>query len=707
MAGSTAAALARRFLNPSSLAIIGATSQAHKAGGRRWLSALAVRRDARLYPINISAHELNGHKVYRSLRAVPETVDLAAILVPAAHVSQAVEDCAEAGVPAVVMISAGFGETGAEGKAEEAHLAARVRAAGGRMLGPNSAGVFGAGGGVNLLGWEVPPGGIGLVTQSGNMALTFTNYARAKRSGFASILAVGNGADLKLSEAIEMLLADEATRAVLVYCEGFAEGDGRRLTEVLRRAGGVKPLVMLKPGASEAGRQAAYSHTGTLAGNGMIADAALRDAGAIQAEEAEEAFDVALALAVGRRLQGRRVAVLSDGGGHATIVSDCAGQRGLQLASFSAETDRRLREILPIRAGIDNPVDFAGVAESDPSSIPRVLQACLADPGIDGVILAGHFGGYHLMTDHAATRETIAAQEFEAAKACADALRVTSKPFILHSEHAERGLPTLEPFFAAGNPVFSGLESAAKAMAALAIGLPFQTKQTARSGVKIDNTSTRLVLEPEARERLTAAGIAVPRWRVARTEAEAQAAYSALGGPGTSVVLKLVSPQAPHKSDVGGVLLGISSVDAVAAGHRQLLTIARKLGDEHASVLVTGELQAGTECLIGARRDPQFGPVVLFGAGGVMVELVGDVAGGLAPFEQNAALELIKRTKIGCLLAGYRGGGRGNLTAIANLLAAVSRWAAQTPDLLELDLNPVIVTSTGAHIADARMVVGA
>jgi acetyltransferase len=707
MPGSTAAALARHFLNPGSIAIIGATSQAHKAGGRRWLSALAARRDARLYPINISARELNGHKVYRSLRALPEPVDLAAILVPAAHVSQAVEDCAAAGVRAVVMISAGFGETGVEGKVEEAHLAARLRAAGGRMLGPNSAGVFSAGGGVNLLGWVVPPGRIGLVTQSGNMALTFTNYARVKRSGFASILAVGNGADLKLSEAIEMLLADEATHAVLVYSEGFAEGDGRRLTEVLRRTGGAKPLIMLKPGASEAGKQAAYSHTGTLAGDGMIASAALHDAGVIQAEEAEEAFDMALALATGRRLQGRRVAVLSDGGGHATIVSDCAGQRGLRLASFSAETDRRLREILPTRAGIDNPVDFAGVAESDPSSIPRVLDACLADPAIDGVVFAGHFGGYHLMTDHTATRDTVATQEFDAAKACADMLRGTSKPFILHSEHAERGLPTLEPFFAAGIPVYGGLESSAKAMAALATGLPPQTEETALSNLMPEAKRARILLEPEARERLAAEGIAVPAWGVARTEAEARAAYSALGSPGTPVVLKLVSPWALHKSDVGGVLLGIGSADAVAAGHRQLQTIARRLGDKEARVLITGELEGGTECLIGARRDPQFGPVVLFGAGGVLVELVNDVASRLAPFEQHAALELIGRTRIGRMLAGYRGRRKGDLPALAALLTAVSRWAVQAHDLLELDLNPVIVTSAGAHIADVRMVVGA
>jgi acetate---CoA ligase (ADP-forming) len=701
-----AAALARDFLNPRTIAIIGATSQAQKAGGRRWLSALAAKRDARLYPINLSAQELNGHKAYRSLRDVPEPIDVAAILVPAAHVSQAVDDCAAIGVRAVVMISAGFGETGADSKAEEARLAIRVRAGGARMLGPNSAGLFSAAGGVNLLGWPVPAGHIGLVTQSGNMALTFTNFARTKRAGFASILAVGNGADLKLSEAIEILLANEATRSVLVYCEGFAEGDGRRLTEILRRAGASKPVVMLKPGASEAGKQAAFSHTGTLAGDDAIAASALEEVGAVRAEEAEEAFDLALALAAGRRLQGRRIAVLSDGGGHATIVSDCAGQRGLKLAKFSTETDRRLREILPVRAGIDNPVDFAGVAESDPGSVPRILDVCLTDPGIDGIIFAGHFGGYHLMTDHSPTREVVAAQELDAAKACVAALRASGKPFMLHSECAERGLHTLEPFFAAGVPVFGGLESAAKAMAALATGLPLRAHdaQVPRAS---PISRARVLLEPEARTRLAASGIAVPAWRVACNEAEARAAFTALGGPGKPVVLKLLSQRALHKSDVGGVLMGIGSANAVAEGYRQLQMISRKLGDDPARALVTGMLEAGTECLIGARYDPQFGPIVLFGAGGVLVELVHDVASGLAPLEPNAALELIGRTRIGDLLSGYRGRPRGNLTALARLIAEVSRFAAAANDVLELDLNPVIVTSVDANIADARIVVRA
>jgi acyl-CoA synthetase (NDP forming) len=707
MTPSSAAMLLRRFLFPNSIAVIGATAVANKAGGRRWLSALEARSGgARLYPINPGGGELNRLKVYRTLREVPEPVDLATILVPSAHVRGAVEDCAATSVGAVVVISAGFGETGAKGKEEELRLAELIQASGGRMLGPNSAGVFGAAGGINTLGWAVPKGDIGLVTQSGNMALTFTNFARVKRAGFASILALGNAADLKLSEVVEMLLTDDATRAVLIYCEGFAHGDGRRLVEVLCRAGGAKPVVMLKPGTSEAGKQAILSHTGALAGDDTIAEAALADAGVVLAAQAEEAFDIAHALTSRRRLLGRAIAVLADGGGHAAIVSDCLGRRGLRLARFAPETAARLREILPLRASVNNPVDFAGVAESEPSCVPRALGICLADPGVAGVVFAGHFGGYHLMTRHAPAQGKMAAQELQAAADIATAVGASDKPCILHSEHAERGLQTLEPIHQVGVPIYGALESAAWAMAALAARLgPQHTDAPQTTTPATAPAGGRLLLEPEARERMTTAGLPVPLWRTMATSEEARAAFHALSKGSAKVVLKLVCRLAVHKSDVGGVLLGIDTADAAAKAHDHLMAIAHRLGDARALVLMTPNIHQGTECLIGARHDPQFGPVVLFGAGGVLVELMHDVAIRLAPLDADSAADLIGRTKIGRLLAGYRRSAATQQRALAELLAGISRFVADTPDLLELDLNPVIVNDSGVYIADARMVI--
>ena len=313
MAEALDGAVLRHFLYPRGIAVIGASAAAHKAGGRRWLSALAANGKAALYPISVSADALNGHKAYRSLRDVSNPVDLAVVMVPSAAVADAVADCAAVGAKAVVVVSAGFGETGEAGRALEVGFVATLRASGARMLGPNSAGVFSAGGGVNTLGWSVPKGYIGLITQSGNMALTFTHHARAKRAGLSCILALGNAADLKLSELVAMLLRDDNTRSILIYCEGFSEGDGRRLVEVLRGAERSKPIIILKPGRSEAGSKAAQSHTGSLAGDDEVADAVLRDAGIVRAAETEEAFDLALALGAGKRLDGRDIAVLSDG----------------------------------------------------------------------------------------------------------------------------------------------------------------------------------------------------------------------------------------------------------------------------------------------------------------------------------------------------------------------------------------------------------
>jgi acyl-CoA synthetase (NDP forming) len=442
-----------QLLHPRTIAIVGASAAAHKAGGRRWLSAIAEGRHPKLFPVTLSGGTLSGYETYGSLNQIPQVVDLAVVMVPGGAVRDVVDECAALGIKAVVVISAGFAETGPEGLALEAELAATMRRSGGRLLGPNSAGIYSAEGGVNLLGWKVPKGPIGLVTQSGNVALTFTHLARAKQSGFSAILAPGNGADLRISELVSMLLDEEATRSILIYCEGFAEGDGRRLVEVMRETRTKKPIVILKAGASEAGSKAVQSHTGSLAGDDRLTDGILGSAGIIRALETEEAFDLALALASSKAPLGLDIAILSDGGGHATIVADCAGRHGLRLSRFAPETVSRMRSLLPARSGVENPVDFAGLAESEPTSVAQAIGLCLADPNVRGVVFAGHFGGYHLMTDDEPTQARVAQLEKEAAEQIAVAANASAKPLVMHSEHAERGLPTLEPIYKAGIPI--------------------------------------------------------------------------------------------------------------------------------------------------------------------------------------------------------------------------------------------------------------
>ena len=698
-----------QLLRPRTLAIVGASGAPHKAGGRRWLSAIAETPHPRLFPVTLGTEPLNGHRTYRSLSELPEPVDLAVVMVPGAAVKQAIADCAAISAGAVVVISAGFAETGAAGRALEAELAAIARERGGRLLGPNSAGVYSAAGGINLLGWPVPKGAIGLITQSGNVALTFTHMARAKRVGFSAILAPGNGADLRVSELARLLLEDEATRSILIYCEGFAENDGRRLVEAIREANARKPIVILKAGTSEAGNRAVQSHTGALADDDRLADGILGSAGIIRARETEEAFDLALALATPMALDGPDIALLSDGGGHATIVADCAGRHGLRLATFAPATVERLRALLPARSGIDNPIDFAGLAESQPASVPEAIAACLADPNVRGVIFAGHFGGYHLMTGDAPTRVRVAEMELQAARRLAAAAAASGKPFIMHSEHAERGVETLLPIYEAGIPLYAGLESAARAMAALgartrpAGGRHGRDIRRDAEGVARGNQAARLVPEPEARERLARAGLPLASFRTVATASEARAAFEELGGP---VAMKLVSAKAPHKSDVGGVILDVDSAESAAAAGARLIAIARDLGADDARMLLSPMIGEGIECLIGGTVDRTFGPVISFGAGGVLVELIEDVSFRLAPVDAAQAREMIEGSRIFPLLSGYRGRKPVDLAALVALLAAASRYLAETPGLCALDLNPVIVNQTGAHIADVRIVEG-
>jgi acetyltransferase len=542
------------------------------------------------------------------------------------------------------------------------------------------------------------------------MAVTFTQYAKAKAVGFASVIAVGNSADVKLSELVDLLQRDEKTGSILIYCEGFADGDGRRLVDVVRTAERRVPIVMLKPGVSEIGRIAAKTHTGSLAGEDRIVSAALAEAGIIRATETEEAFDVAIALSSCALPKGRKIVVLSDGGGHATVVSDCAGRYGLELAPLSEGTKEELRRILPDRSAIENPIDFAGFAESDPDSTGQALEICMRDDFVDGAIFAGHFGGYHLMTDHLETQERIATLQTAAAEEMVLSIKNTGKPLIVHTDHGERELATLAPLRNAGVPIYSTLESSAKAMAALAAW--YRTEQELegtedRRPLTPDIVRTavrprRAVPEPEARRRLADFGINVPPYSLVDSPTEATDAFRKFG---CTVAMKLISDKLIHKSDMGGVVLNLAAEDQVDAAFHRLSDLSHRLKDRSPSVLMTAMIERGVECIIGAKRDSQFGPVVLFGAGGIFVELINDVSILLAPTSQARARSTIEASVVGRLLKGFRGSRPGDIDDIARLLSQVSHFISSNSDVLEVDLNPVIVAEHGALIADARLVI--
>jgi acetyltransferase len=691
------------LFNPTSAAVIGASTVLHKTGGRRWRSMVESGFDGPLYPIHPTAAEILGKKAYPSLRDVPGPVEMAVVLVRPDLVPGAVDDCVAAGVRGIVVITAGFGETGAEGKHVEQDLVARARAGGARLVGPNCAGLFSGSGRVNAMGWTVPPGPIALISQSGNMALTFGQLAREKGLGFSKLVTVGNAADVRVPEYLDYLFADPDTKVIVAYLEGFGPGEGRALWELMRTHPSPKPVIVLKPGDTDSGRRAALSHTGALAGQGRIVEAAFRQCGIVRAAESEDAWDAAIALASLPPLGKRTVAVMSDGGGHATIVCDTADRAGLAVPTLSDATQRRLGEILPARSGVANPIDFAGQAEEEPEVVPRVADVCLADPEIGAVIFAGHFGGYvRISTAELGRREEAAAREL------AEIVRRHGKPFVLHTIYAGERLPAFDPLRAAGVPMYRSLEASAKALAACwrAAARPRATspRRSASDRPRVDAILARatngLLLEPDARDLLAAYGVAVPASRVADSPAAAAEAGRTLGGP---LAVKLVAPALLHKSEAGGVLLDVAP-DQAADAWRTLAERAAALGIAPARVLVTPMVAGGLEGVVGAFRDPQFGPVVMFGLGGVDVEARGDVVFRLAPVDADEARAMTAEIRGHRLLGAVRGRPARDIEAAVDVIVRVSELMADVDTLAELDVNPLFLLERGAAVADARAV---
>jgi acetyltransferase len=539
------------------------------------------------------------------------------------------------------------------------------------------------------------------------MALTFVQLARQKGSGFSKLVTVGNAADISIPEYLDHLFADPQTRVVVAYLEGFGPLEGRALWEFMRGHPNPKPLVVLKPGDTESGRRAALSHTGALAGERAIVDAAFRQCGIIRVAESEDAWDAAIALTSLPRLQHNAIAVISDGGGHATIVCDTADRFGLVVPPLAAETQQRLRGILPARSGVANPIDFAGQAEEEPGVVPRVADVCLADPGIAAVIFAGHFGGYvRIATPELGLREQAAAREL------VDVIQRHGKPFILHTIYAGEPLPALEILAAAGVPAYRSLEASAKAMAACwragarprpVAGARRSSPDRARVAAilgRAAETVPRLLLEPDARDLLAAYGVAVPAHRIATSAAATAEAARALGGP---LAVKVVAAELLHKSESGGVLLDVAVEDAAEA-YRRLAARAADLGVRSARVLIAPMVAGGLECVVGAFRDPQFGPVVMFGLGGVDVEAIADVAFRVAPVDAAEARAMTGEIHGHRLLGQLRGRGPRDVDAAVDVIVRVSELMADLDEVAELDLNPLFLLERGAAVADARAV---
>lgn len=692
------------ILAPRSIAIIGASQDATKIGGRPVELLRRFGFPGAIYPVNPRAPEVQGLPAYRTIQAVPEVPDLAIIAVAAEGAPDALEGCAAKGVAAAVIFSSGFAELGEKGEALQARLREIAHRTGIRVLGPNCLGAASmaersiATFSVVLEAGMPQAGPIGIASQSGNIGSYTMLLARERGIGVSRFMTTGNECDVDIADGIAYLARDPATRVILCVLETCR--DAPRLMAALEEARQArKPVVVLKIGASEAGQAAAASHTGALAGSDAVADAVLKRAGAVRVHSVEALLDLGHAAAVlGERLPaGRRTMLLTASGGFGVMLADAASAAGLSLPSPSEATQSRILSVVPY-ASPRNPVDATAQMSSRPEILSEILAALLEDDGCDALLL------------------------LLSASLYLPRLRAIYMPTLraVREKHPDRVMmlavhgpaDAIAELTAMGFPVVDGVDASTRALAGLcalseARRLPAPPAPPA-PGPTIDLAA--LATEAGAKQALAAAGLPVLPERVVADAAGAVAAATSMGFP---VVLKIVSPDLPHKTEVGGVVLDLRDAAAVADAHDAMLARVRAAAPAARidGVLVSPMVTGGVEMILGTKRDPVFGPVVLVGLGGIFAEVLQDVALRPAPVEEAEAMAMLRSLKAFPVLDGARGRPKADLRAAASAIAALSRFAAQhAADIAEIDINPLLLRPEGqgavaldALILPARM----
>jgi acetyl coenzyme A synthetase (ADP forming)-like protein len=690
-----AAASLRPFFEPRCIAVVGANREPGRIGSEIFRNIHESGFTGTLVPVHPTAETVGGIRACATVKDIPGDVDLAVIVVPAVNVASVVDDCLAKGVKAIVVISAGFAEVGREGQALQAELVEKIRAAGVRMMGPNCMGIVNTDPAfrVNATFSPVypPEGRIAFSTQSGALGLAILEYVKRLNIGISSFASIGNKADVSGNDLIQYWADDPRTDVILLYVESF--GNPRKFAEIARRVGRTKPIVAVKAGRSEAGARAASSHTGARATSEVLVETMLREAGVIRTRTLEELFDVATVLANQPVPAGRRVAIVTNAGGPAILAADACEAQGLTVPVLAEATQRALRAFLPPAASVGNPIDM--IASATPVQYRRAIEVVAADPGVDSVIAI-------FIPPLVTEPEAVAA-------AIRGAAAQISKP-VVATFLGTHGLgPQLAPV-----PSFAFPESAAIALAHVTRygewlrqpvhapdALPEDLRAPVRSLVERARANGRGWLSPtECESLLDAAGVPVLRSRVARTEDEAVAAARAIGFP---AVIKAIGTDILHKTDVGGVRLGLASDDAA---RKAFAGLSARLGDRLEAVLVQPMVSGGVEMVVGGLNDPAFGPMVMCGTGGVLVEVLDDTAFGMCPLGEAEARRLVARIKGRARLRGFRGAPAVDEPAFVRLLTRVSQVLHACPEIQEMDLNPVIVLPAGAVVVDVRIRIG-
>jgi len=688
------------FFNPRAVAVVGASRKHGSIGGEIFRNLLTYGFQGPIYPVNPSAKVIQCVPAYRTVEEIPGPVDLAIIVVPASEVVAAAESCGRKGVKALVVISAGFSEIGSEGQDGQSELLRVCRAYGMRLIGPNCMGILNTNSEVRLdatFAPTAPPSGrVGFSSQSGALGLAIMEYANSLGLGISTFVSVGNKADISGNDLLRYWEDDDATEVILLYLESF--GNPRKFSQIARRVGKKKPIVVVKSGRSKAGARATSSHTGALiAASDITVDALFRQSGVIRTDTLEELFDVATLLANQPLPRGHRVGIITNAGGPAILCADACEARGLEVPLLTDPSQQKLRAVLKREASVSNPVDM--IASATAEQYREAIRTVANDPNIDSLIV--------IFVPPLVTRVEDVAQVISEEVTALN----RAKPL------ATVLMSPLKPPIALTNarvPVYQFPETAAIAMARAArygewrvrpepSRVEFGDIKREEAAAIVANALQRgegWLAPEEVAQLLACYGLRMIEQKFVRTADEAAQAAGELGGP---VALKVIAPNVLHKTEAGGVRLKLRNADSVReAAHEMFATLENK-GRRPTGFIVQRMAEPGVEMILGVVHDPQFGPVVACGAGGTQVELLRDVAVRLTPISKPEASEMIRTLKTYPLLEGFRGGKRFDVAALENALLRVSDLVDDLPQIAELDCNPFVVTEQGGEILDARI----
>jgi acetyltransferase len=690
------------IIAPHSIAVVGASRSPDTIGHQILANLVNYGYTGAVYPVNPGVTSVHSIKAWPGVADIPDSVDMAVVCVPKKSVLQVAEEAGRKGVKGLVVISAGFRELGAEGAGRERELMTICRRYGMRLVGPNCLGVLNADPAVSMNATFapcMPPyGHAGFVSQSGAMGLSVLDYAREYGIGIAQFVSMGNKPDVSGNDLLLYWEDDPRIGVILMYVESF--GNPRRFLEIASRVTRKKPIIVVKSGRSAVGARAASSHTGALAASDAAMSALLTQAGVLRAGSVEALFDLAMAFGGQPLPRSRRVAVLTNSGGPGILAADALEANTMTVAELAPETVIRLKPLFPEEASLQNPLDM--IASASPAGYRAALDGLLHDPGIDGAMA--------IFVPPLGVRQEDVAEAIVAAKGSHP-----DKP-VLAVLMGRQGLPQGKAeLHAVGIPAYIFPESAARAFAAMSRYREWRERPlpTDESPV-VDRARAAAILaqargeqrprldELESLELLAAYGIGVPPAVLARSEDEVVAAAERLGYP---VVMKIVAPAIVHKTDAGGVRVGIGNALEARTTHQDIIAGARRAepGAAITGIMVQPMVPGGRELIVGMTRDPSVGALIMFGLGGTLVEVLGDVVFRLAPIHRLDASDMVRGIRSFRLLEGLRGAPPASLGALEDVLLRVSRLATDFPEIQELDLNPVLAFHDRAVAVDARV----